>query len=422
MSKFQDLSGQKFGKLTVLERAEDHIAPDGRKVIRYLCQCECGNTTIAVPSNLKNGHTTSCGCTKRESLIDITGQKFGRLTVIKRVEDYRAPGGRVMTQWLCQCECGNTITVTGNSLKKGHTKSCGCYAKSLINDLTGQKFGRLTVLEKAEHYVSPNGNYMSRWKCQCECGNIVIANASSLKNGTTTSCGCARFQDLTGMKFGRLTVIKRAYEYEKENGYNHPFWECQCECGNVTIVQTRSLKDGTTKSCGCYNKDIITKHGLSYNPLYKIYNHMIDRCYNPNEIHYDRYGGRGIAVCDEWLEKEDYNGLKNFVEWAEANGYEPGLTIDRIDNNGNYCPENCRWVDMKMQSNNRSSNHYVEYNDNSFTISQLATVLGVNYTYLYTELNRTNFDVNATISNIKSSNVLTNAVYFLDEYGNPIIE
>jgi len=160
------------------------------------------------------------------------------------------------------------------------------------------------------------------------------------------------FIDLTGQRFNRLTVLCRG-----KNQGRSTTWYCQCDCGNRTTVQACALKKGTTKSCGCYTKDRVremnTTHGLSKERLYHIWASIIDRCCNPQHPYYKDYGGRGIKICEEW--RHDYQA---FHDWAYANGYDEAApkwkcTIDRIDVDGDYRPENCRWVDMKTQRHNR---------------------------------------------------------------------
>lgn len=151
-----------------------------------------------------------------------------------------------------------------------------------------------------------------------------------------------------GRKYGKLTVIK----YDKSVNGNLCFI-CRCECGNEKSIQKSGLVSGSTKSCGCSLIERNTKHNLAYTRLYKVFRDMKTRCYNKNSKDYKNYGARGIAICDEWL--QDFSA---FYKWAYENGYDdkaPKLkcTIDRIDNNRGYCPQNCRWVDIATQNRNR---------------------------------------------------------------------
>lgn len=225
-------------------------------------------------------------------------------------------------------------------------------------DLTGQRFGRFTVVSRAQN----NKDGRAMWLCKCDCGNERIVTGKCLRNGHTQSCGCLNreinskrtFIDRVGERFGRLVVLSRADDYVAPNGKKHVMWKCLCDCGNETIVDVRQLIQGKTKSCGCLFKDGNHKiHGGSYDRLYKVFANMNNRCYNKNADDYAYYGGRGIKICDEW--RHNYSAFK---EWAMASGYDENAqkwqcTIDRIDVDGDYSPDNCRWVPMSVQSKNR---------------------------------------------------------------------
>lgn len=200
--------------------------------------------------------------------------------------------------------------------------------------------------------------------------------------------------DLIGKIFGRLKVVSYSHKEKKENnvGFLH-YYNCICECGNKCLVERNSLKYGNTKSCGCIHKEQIVKRNkntaklsgdsVKYERLYNIYNAMINRCYSINNEKYNNYGGRGIKICDEWL-----NGWNCFKNWALSNGYSDNLTIDRINVDGNYEPNNCRWVTNKVQANNKTNNKYLEYNGETKTLSEWCDELNLPYHTIKARLNK----------------------------------
>lgn len=250
-------------------------------------------------------------------------------------------------------------------------------------DLIGMKFGRLTVLQRTDDRITKSGYKEKMFLCRCDCGAEKVVQSNNLKSGHTTSCGCAKHDtgekirhDLTGMKFNRLTVIRPA----ESSKTKETRWICRCDCGKEVIVQSNNLKSGQVKSCGCYRHEkavkMHTKHGSAKRNekrerLYSIWAGMKSRCYGENEPNFHRYGGRGIAVCDEW--KDDFS---IFRDWAINNGYSPELTIDRIDNSKGYSPDNCRWATSKEQALNRRSNRIITFNGETHSASEWEEILG----------------------------------------------
>ena len=196
--------------------------------------------------------------------------------------------------------------------------------------------------------------------------------------------------DLIDRQFGRLTVVEYAGIKTSPGGTKRKMWKCICSCGNETTVNTSNLINGTTKSCGCWKyekmKEHSTKHSGTHDRLYGIWKSMRYRCNNPKDSHYSFYGKKGIRVCAEW---DDY---ANFKKWAYANGYDDNAeygncTIDRIDNNGDYSPSNCRWVDRTTQANNTSRNRYVDFQGQRLTIAEFARAMNIdkNHAWYYVD-------------------------------------
>ena len=189
-------------------------------------------------------------------------------------------------------------------------------------------------------------------------------------------------KNLINQKFGKLTVIEFNAKITK-NKRTRQYWLCKCECGNYKIIEQDHLISGHTRSCGCLKKEIIRnkihKHGLTNTRLFRIWTNIKTRCYNKKLKCYKNYGGRGIAVCNEWLKD-----FKAFYNWAINNGYSDDLTIDRINVNGHYEPNNCRWIDIKTQQRNRANNYFIKYNGEEHCITEWGRILGINYgTILY---------------------------------------
>lgn len=195
-----------------------------------------------------------------------------------------------------------------------------------------------------------------------------------------------KFKDLTGEKFGRLTVIGVSRKVESGNRKRY-YWHCKCDCGNDKEVRTDCLTNGLVKSCGCLKKeqDRINltkyhKHKLSHTKLWDTYYGMKSRCYDKEDKRYDDYGGRGIKICDEWL-----GNFENFVSWSLENGFSESLQIDRINNNLGYSPENCRWISQKENCRNRRSNVMLEYDGKMITLVELSEILNIPYKTAYSK-------------------------------------
>lgn len=177
----------------------------------------------------------------------------------------------------------------------------------------------------------------------------------------------SKIKDLTGQKFNHLTVIGIAER-------NPLKWECQCDCGNTTGVRTCNLTRGLVKSCGCIHHRGNPTHGQCYTRVYRIYAKILRRCFVTDDPAYKNYGGRGITMCEEWR-----NSFEAFSEWAYSNGYADGKTIDRIDNNGDYSPENCRWATPSEQANNTRRNRNFTLNGKTQTLAQWCNEYGAKY-------------------------------------------
>ena len=208
--------------------------------------------------------------------------------------------------------------------------------------------------------------------------------------------------DLSNQKFGMLTVKELHHIRKKPCGKNVYYWFCVCDCGKETIKTTDYLKNIKICSCGCLRnkpkketKQKRNQKPISRTRLYRIWQAMKTRCYNSNHRHYCDYGGRGITVCEEWK-----NDFMNFYNWSMDNGYTDNLSIERKDNSGNYCPENCIWVDSKTQSNNKRTSYFVTYNGKTQTIAQWAEELGIHYNTLQGRLTERKWSIERALTTI----------------------
>jgi hypothetical protein len=241
-------------------------------------------------------------------------------------------------------------------------------------DLTGKRFGRLTVIREAPN--SKAGS--SQWHCVCSCGSDVVRTGDALRAGKATSCGCAKGErnkkNIAGQRFGKLTVICEVGRSKDKQVR----WKCLCDCGNTSIVLGNNLRRGNSTSCGCGQiavqqsvGDRTRTHGMAGTPTFTRWNNMKQRCYNPNASSYEYYGDRGITVCDRWL-----HSFENFLEdMGECPSDQH--SIERIDNNKGYSPENCKWATAIEQGRNRRNVKLIEFEGKKLAIPEWAECTGI---------------------------------------------
>lgn len=273
-----------------------------------------------------------------------------------------------------------------------------------IADYAGKKIFHVTPIE-VSYERAKDGSI--QWVFRCDCGKEFLAAPYRAISGHKQSCGCMQYKNIVrkdrkkgnrsrcnpeqfvGMKNNKLTVIGCTDQQEKGRVKLH----CRCDCGNEVDVLPYQFTKGKVQSCGCRRKNMwnghrdipwMEKHGLSRTKAYHEWLAIKQRCYNPKAHNYERYGGRGIYMCDEWKDS-----VEKFAEWVEsAGGFRDGLSIDRIDNNGPYAPWNCRFATLKEQQRNQRTNHIIEYNGESHCIAEWAEILGMNYGTLSNRLSK----------------------------------
>lgn len=271
------------------------------------------------------------------NLIDLTGKRFERLEVLGRAPK---PDGATSTSafWYCRCDCGNEKIISGNVLRQGKAKSCGCLnvEKKDKDSLVGQTFGRLTVLERAERPIGVKGKD-AYWQCQCTCGKTLAVMGKSLKNGKTKSCGCYKHEknikNLVGQRFGKLVVIKEG-ELSLEG---RQLWICQCDCGNIHITNGRNLQNGVCQSCGCLTskgeaeiEKILQDNNINYSKQYSFLDLKSDKggllrfdfaVFIDNKLSHliEFQGEQHYEYSGSWFDNPKDND-KRKVEYCERNG------------------------------------------------------------------------------------------------------
>lgn len=282
----------------------------------------------------------------------------------------------------CRCECGKERYVNRTTLRERAIQDCGC-KKFTIDKYLGKKYGKLTVVSVEIVRKTPKRTD-TMCHCKCECGNESYVPAGALNAGKVKSCGCVHKFNFDKYKDKVYNGIKILEMYDKDKKQVI----CQCGCGNKFICGLFDITALTNPILNC------GKCGTKPDNLFKVfrfkkptrllntYCNMKKRCLNPNDKFYKHYGGRGIKVCDEWLES-----YKNFEKWALENGYKDNLTIERIDVNGNYEPSNCCWIPFNQQGNNTTRTKKYEYNGKLCLVKEIAKLTNTNYYILKSRLN-----------------------------------
>lgn len=341
MSKIDvNLDGRRFGRWVVIE-----TIPNYKNNKTYcLCVCDCGTKKYIARHSLISGGSLSCGCLAREKVSercrkDYTGQIFGELTVTEMLYGYK--NGK--TYCRCLCSCGKECVVYVNNLLNGHTRSCGCRSGKFAWDTRGRSnlvgliFDRLTVIEMLYDYNDSKQTYC---RCVCECGNETIVCVSNLISGRTSSCGCLKIEsrygrihhkDITGQKFGHLTVIEKSSQKGSNGGI---IWKCVCDCGNITYASYTELIFGRKVTCGCskYSKmelfisDILSENQISYIPQARF-----AECRNIFPLPFDFY----LSEYNTIIEYDGEQHTRPIEFFGGEDGYLKRVTNDNIKTE--YC-------------------------------------------------------------------------------------
>lgn len=332
----------------------------------WVCICVCGKQKQTTTGALNNG-SAACICTRAK---DLTGQRFGQLTVLRR--DLSAAG----VQWICVCDCQTEVIVRAGNLRSGGSKSCGCLKRrSRIAQHIGKVYGRLTISD----IVHP-----ARFACVCACGRTKVIRADAILSGMTQSCGCWNTEskriDLTGRVFERIRVLRLSVQRAARG--RPARWECACSCGVLFLAASSDLLRGSVRSCGCLQREIAsqikTKHGEA-KPSTKEYQTWIgirQRCHQPEHFLYPTYGALGVRVCDRWRDPD--TGFAAFLA-DMGRAPAPRYSIDRNRGSQVYGPGTSRWSSKSEQAQNTKSNRYVEYAGESHPAAYWARKHNINY-------------------------------------------
>ena len=376
MRKIIDLTGQRFEKLLVLERAEK---PDNRKTkgAYWKCRCDCGNIVVFLGQSLRNGDVKSCGCLRQEKKykqsLDPSGWVMKEhdvpdslITIIEKTKNKSSDGHYL---WKCKCECGNIFESRISCILNGSTKSCGCRKGGHFVDLTGQNFGELTAIKllTKEECREQNKIIGKRyWLCKCSCGKEVIYDTTTLIGGKAYSCGCKRTRGLRkkeeeelekkkefflNNKFNLLTPIEYIPGTRKECGS----WLCKCDCGGITKATSSQLVKNIKKSCGCLFspgedkiKKILQRKNINFISQ-KTYSDLLS--FKNKPLRFDFFLP-DFNCCIEFQGQQHYNSKSRFYT-------EIGQQYDQLKRN--YCKNNnIKLIEIPYWDYNKINWNYIE--------------------------------------------------------------
>lgn len=345
---------------------------------------------------------------------DITGQKFNMLTAIRE----HGHDKRGKTLWEFRCDCGKTVINLRTCVVNGITKSCGCLKN---NGSENRKHGdSKTRLYKVYYSLRKKSETENVPICTDWYSGYEAFRDWAYKNGYTDKARINRKitergftpencffstegyrKDLSGKTFGRLKVLGFS---RIDTQSHHSLWNCECECGKIFEVVGNALLTGNTKSCGCLPEvSLYDGAPKTQKRVYSVWHGMIERCYNENNASYVNYGARGIKVCEKWKD------FRYFYQWAKETNYDENAprgicTIERIDVNGDYEPENCTWIDATGQTNNRRNTKKVIYRGKIIPFSKICRDEGIPYYKLYYQVFKAKRDLETAILNCHTQN------------------
>lgn len=376
----------KRDKVFEIKAFGDLTAVSTDKKGRIICECSCGKRCTYQSGDLLDGNISCCGHTfggfGSKNAINI--KYFGKLTVVESLGNKRLH---------CACECGGEIITSPRNLSLKVKTSCDLCkdtrtdAMKEADNLVEEKHRKdmLVVIGRDNEKTTRAKAFIS---ALCDCGNIKSFELKGFYKLHYGSCGCYKPKILTTTPATlKVLEIKRFTRWTVESLVedDRRYVNCVCDCGNKKAIRSDSLLNGESKSCTCLQRELTSKRfkgnmkadAVSRHEMYQRYCSMLSRCFSESNQDYHHYGGKGITVCDRWISpKRDITGFVNFtIDMQE--GYRKDLELERLDRNGDYSPENCKWVNRRSQVNNTSQNRELIGYNIKLTVSEWATLLGV---------------------------------------------